>query len=181
MESDNKPSQNPTTGGNSCSHLEIKRRLSKLSGIGGSSFRSKKEPSLFMRRQLTGDSEQQSNSTNKGGESGTLGIDQQATHQPSKQQQPNNDDSKTGNLADHPQKQLLRVSQESSGMKRQHSLSLSVQSSWTHGNLRQAAESLESPLELLKRGYFDINIVLPQNRGSNCNSCETSKKNNQTN
>ena len=79
MESDNKPSQNPTsnksTGGNSCSHLEIKRRLSKLSGIGGSSFRSKKEPSLFMRRQLTRDSEQQSSSTNKGGESGTLGID----------------------------------------------------------------------------------------------------------
>ena len=183
MESDTTPNQNPTsnksTGGNSCSHLELKRRLSKLSGIGGSSIRSKREPNLFMRRKLTRDSEQQSTSMNKGGESGT-GTDQQQTTPQPRKYQANNDHSKTANQADpHQKQQLLGLSQESSGMKRQHSLSLSVQSSWTHGNLRQAAESLESPLELLKRGYFDINIVLPQNRGPNCNSCETSKNNNQ--
>ena len=51
-------------------------------------------------------------------------------------------------------------------MKRQHSLSLSVQSCWTNKKPSQASARVETPMELLKRGFFDVTIVFPPNRGS---------------
>ena len=57
------------------------------------------------------------------------------------------------------------INNTGSMMKRQHSLSLSVKSSWTQ-NQTKAQEVDKTPVQLLQSGFFDVSIIMPRGGGS---------------